>query len=1567
MGYKLVKHLDSVNYNRKLFYLDVGAVDLPPIINKSDIMPGSEARSLVTGEKWILNSHYKWTWIGTGDGGLAPKPDAPLPGEEPTINGVTLTPMNITVAPGASVSFKATIDGNTKLNQGITWTVKGNRTVKTTISQDGLLYIADTEKATSLTIRATSQGDPSKYAQAVVVIDATIDDPLETIVTGVTLHPANVEIIRGRSFMFNTDVQGANITDKSVTFKVTGATSANTVISNDGILTVAADEISKVLTVTATSVADPTKSAMAIVSTVAETEASNPMNVKAVVVTPDHAQVGQSFNTQFAAVVKGEANPPQDVVWKVVGSTSAKTRITPNGLLTVGEDEKVGLISVLAISAYDPEIYGEADVQVVAKDTPEIEKPTVTAVIVNPDNVEMKENTQQIFSAVVIGNNNPSQKVTWSMHGNNTVTSYITEQGVVMIGMGETASVIQIVAVSEQDPTKAFTAYISIAKPDLTPFNGIEEIPKAPLDARYVRERLNNGEAVWTKVEKEGEGDITPDPEIKGIAILPDVATVAPGTVITFIANVDKVGDLKDEVIWSMKGNTSKNTTLSPEGVLTIGTDETSAMIAVRATSVVDKTKYGKAIISVDKDAPVEPVVTSVKVVPAQAQVIRGRSILMQAIVTGINVDRQDVKWHITGANNIETEIDENGQLSVHKDETCSVLIVTATSTVDKTQFGTAVLSIVAEEQVTNPYKITSVELLPSEVKVGQGYSTRIAAVVKGINNPPQDVVWSLLGASDPATHISREGVIYVGMNENVDDFTVTAASVYAPDITASMVIDVVAHDTPGVADKVVTSIIVTPEMLESYPGGKVTFTAVVLGQNDPSQEVQWSINGQTSGRTLINKFGVLTIGPDELSKAISVRAVSVENKNIFALAYVTLNEKIVLPDTGIADVPEAPLGKDYVRRRDGNGKSMWVEHVDKGGAGRGGYIGTFQTLADAYASEEFLKANPGDYAIIVSDAEHYGLPALYIATEGQGTLKNTLVFETTLGRVPILGDKLDVLNVLDNRVHSQYLKDIEILADFDTNDKRYELFKSPSAWKLVTELHPGFWEEVRKHPDWYKMIVGMANKDGSTHAYLTCLTDDREFEQNRKIAVFNPEPYANTLGWTNTVGKGNTFTVSDGRNYRRYLFDKDKMSLTVTYREDLKDSEPGVSPWATVVGEYTLLANGEIIGPLAGVTDPTGYLWVSDHEKFMIGSAGDGTQMFCYLVDSEEYFIFDTPAGAKSGYQLATDVNERYFFMFIDADTGIWGDTKTKQTKTITWKPTGYSGLSTPTPLTRPSISVDGKYYMHTSTNTATPAFTSFSFATGDIVTEAPNKGTSSSAIAMEDGKVFTNTPEGLITVYGIDSTGKLEVQHQETPYAARYVVQFTGVPGQLLLIKVSDKSNCPIWMVYDVVKQRVVAQSANTSNYCNQTNPQGKGCIYTVSTPAGPRYLITLENGSEGYVIEYVNNQWNETKLPFGGLGNSAHQYNQPSLLLDGQILITQDADGKPIGFDLVNKVAVDLNDLEHQEHSHLVQIDDHHLMWCGDTGSKLIRVLPNDTTAEIFSIPENQVLVYGFGSTR
>lgn len=1191
----------------------------------------------------------------------------------------------------------------------------------------------------------------------------------------------------------------------------------------------------------------------------------------------------------------------------------------------------------------------------------------------------MPENTLKIFSAVVIGNNDPSQAVEWKLEGAQVSTTYITDQGVLIVGRGETAAVLKVIATSKQDPTKSGVAYVNVTQPTFEPTNGIEDVPKAPLGAKYVRQRMPNGESAWVLLpEEEEEGPVEPDPEIRDIQVDPESITVAPGSVISFVAKMDRTGDITDEVKWSIKGNDADGTHVRQDGHVFIADNETSKLITVRATSILDSTKYGRATVAVDKDAPMVTLVTDVKVIPSQAEILRGRVMRFQAIVSGVNITNPNVRWSIAGNNNGDTVIDKDGVLTVSEKESCSVIIVTATSLADSTKFATCVLSVIPPEQATNVWEIHGIKILPDAPIVGQGRNVRVTAVISGINNPPQDVIWEIVTKTDAETHVTKDGLVFCGTRETVGrNLLVSATSVYDPTKVATVGIEVFSHDDPAIDITTVTHVLVTPDLVESAKGRTIIFKATVLGNNNPPQDVNWVIYGNQSAKTTIDTLGVLCIASDESAKALTIRATAKAPFDKYGDAFVTLTTSPTDPKTGIPDVPEAPLGKDYIRRRDPSGKAIWVEHIaPEGSGGRGGYLGTFNSKADMDRDLVFPDgAAAGDFCIISHDETHGSFPSIWVAEGEPGNL--SMRFDVVLGRPFRLGDKLDILYVLDNEVHaSNKFREIDVLDDFNTNEVRWELHESPAAWKLVTELHPGFWNMIKRNPDRFRALVGMDRHTGAVKMYLTCFTDHHEFA----IPVYtedieNPRPIESNLTWGNTIMNGHTFAAANEHEFIQYKFDPNNFTLSILQQSLLPDNVvPGVSPWATVVGEYSMLMNGEVIGPLANVTDPTGYLWVANREGFMIGSAGDGTQMFCYSIDTQDWFIFDVPEGRKDGYQFATDLNERYFMMFISGTKCVWGDRITHETKIVTWKPTGYSGLSTPTALTRPSISIDGKFYLHTSTQTTTPSFSSFDFDTGDFVTESPIKGTSSSAIGLSDGRrVFTNTPEGLITIFDIAEDGSLSVRHQETPYEARYVVHPTGFGNNLMLAKVEDKPNCPVWFIYDCDQENIIDESALKVPWCTQTNPQGKGCAYRVDTKGGPRYLLTYgDNSGDGLVLErdmvVDDGTWNEYSLPFGGLDNDKNSYHQPLLLNDGQILVTTDKNGNPHGYDMINHEVVDLSDFvnpgENDGDNNMVQIDDNHMAWCTHLGITIYRIEEDGSRTEILHIPEQQGIVLGFG---
>lgn len=1658
MGFQLVKHLESQQYNRKLFYLDQGAEDLPPITNFTDIQPGSEARSLTTGEKWILNTHFKWVYIkesgcgccggssgagggnaggdGSGNtpgGGTEVVDPDPVPGEEPTIEGITLSPLNITVGQGATVAFTAVVQGNAQLSRGVKWTIKGQRVSDTTITQDGILKIGEKETSKTITVRVTSEADESVYAQAVVSVDVNMEDPLAPVVTGIVLVPTDVEVILGRSVMFNTMVNGVNLSDFSAVYSVSGQSSTNTYINQDGTLHVGADEQSKVLVVTAKAAADQRFFATATVSVTDSQHAVDQSTVTEVIVYPGATQIGCGYSQQFAAKVNGVNNPSQQVVWKLTGATSSDTRVTPNGLVFVGEDEQSNMLVLTAYSQKTPEVYGEAIIDVVPAETPGVDEVTVDAIIITPDLVELEQGWQTVFKAVVIGKNNPSQAVTWSLTGNNVQTTYLTDDGVLTIGIGETAKSLQVRATSKQDTTKYNIAYVTVAAYDASGDNGFTDVPATPLNTKYVRERTANGSAVWTPIEEEVEEPIPePDPEINSVEVSPNAVTVAPGSVITFAAIVNGSEELSKEVTWSISGQRDPNTKIISDGVLTIGADEDAMMIRVTARSIVDTSKYGTATISIDEEAPILQQVTGFYLEPIEATVIKDHSLRFQAIVTGVNITNHDATFAVSGNQSPQTMITPEGVLYVDKEETSALLIVTGTCAVDPKFTDTSLVTVIPPELAEDEPVVTVIQLYPAYTQIGRGMNARFAVQLTGLNNPPASIIWDLTGATSLATYVSRDGVVYIGADEQLHEITLRATVSYDPTKFAEATINVVSEDTPGIDETTVDAVIISPAAVESDPGHRITFKATVIGQNNPSQEVIWSLDGNLKAETTINQMGVLTIATDETARVLKITATSVADSTVKSTSYVTISKTQDTPETGIEDVPNDPLNMNYQRRIDENGRTYWVKYPEVGNDGQrymrrynqvtGEYewepypeipldgkqyarqynpvtrkvewvevevsggrpdapinLGTVGTKAELDRFEIPVDSMDGDFIYVENDESQGHCPTMYIVQTGPDGQKE-FVLSMVFGRKPILGDKLDILYVLDNGVHSQLIKDIEVLSEFDTNEKRYELYKSPSAWHLVTELHEGFWREVMKHPDWYKMLVGMARDDGSTKAYITCFTDEHEFEHYKTQDIDNPDPIQNTLAWTNTVQPGNVFTAANDTRLVQYLFHLNTMSLTVDSQEEIPPgTEPGVTPWATVIGEYSTLINGEAIGPLADVTDPTGYVWVSEHEKFMIGSAGDGSQMFCYNIDTGDHFIFDVPnysrehiSGVDVPFSMATDVNERFFFLFVNSTTGVWGDRIAKQSKIITWRPTGYSGLSDPGQYTKPGIDPTGQFYMHTSTESNTPAFTSFSFDTGDIVTEGPIDGTSSSAICLNNNVVFTNTPEGRIITYNFDpARGTLTVRahgyDNYTPYACRYVVEATTNGNQVLCVKVEPGENRPVWFVYDCDRDTIIAESASRgqNDYCSQTNPQAKSCTYELPTSAGERYLLSSATTQQGLVLSYDGNNWKEVTIPFGGLDNTKHEYNQPILMNDGDILITQDNTGKPVGFDLVKMEVVDLEEVLHPGgDAHVVQLDDTHFMWCTDDGSQLLRSKEDGTQEVVLEMPEQQWIAFGFG---
>ena len=108
----------------------------------------------------------------------------------------------------------------------------------------------------------------SPFANAAVFLPGT------PTVTSVTVSPDTVTASAGQTVQFAATVAGTNFVNKAVTWSITGATSDGTSIGESGVLTLASDETGTVpegetagvITVTATSVADGTKTDTATIT-----------------------------------------------------------------------------------------------------------------------------------------------------------------------------------------------------------------------------------------------------------------------------------------------------------------------------------------------------------------------------------------------------------------------------------------------------------------------------------------------------------------------------------------------------------------------------------------------------------------------------------------------------------------------------------------------------------------------------------------------------------------------------------------------------------------------------------------------------------------------------------------------------------------------------------------------------------------------------------------------------------------------------------------------------------------------------------------------------------------------------------------------------------------------------------------------------------------------------------------------------------------------------------------------------------------------------------------------------
>jgi hypothetical protein len=332
-----------------------------------------------------------------------------------SVNPVVVTilaPTTATLAPGQTWSFTAVVSGT--VDSSVTWYVLG--AAGGTVNATGTYY-APTGAIGSDTVYAQSNWDTSKNATATVNVTTTVV---------VAISPPSATLNAGQKQSFSATVTGT--ANSAVTWSTSGGGSIDAL----GVYT-APSSCTGSCTVTATSVADGTKSATATVTVTATPQISVSISPQSVSTNPGRTQ---SFS---ATVTPGSAN--QAVTWSILEGTGGGS--INNGVYTPPSSS--GTYHVVATSV--------ADTSKSAVATVDVTTGSPVAITISPTQVTLVPSATKTFIANVTGTSNTA--VIWS-----AVSGTIDASGHYTAPSSPTTDTVT--ATSVADSTKQASASITV-------------------------------------------------------------------------------------------------------------------------------------------------------------------------------------------------------------------------------------------------------------------------------------------------------------------------------------------------------------------------------------------------------------------------------------------------------------------------------------------------------------------------------------------------------------------------------------------------------------------------------------------------------------------------------------------------------------------------------------------------------------------------------------------------------------------------------------------------------------------------------------------------------------------------------------------------------------------------------------------------------------------------------------------------------------------------------------------------------------------------------------------------
>jgi hypothetical protein len=694
---------------------------------------------------------------------------------------VAVSPASATLSVGQFQQFTANVTGS--INTAVSWSL--NSGAPGTISSSGL-YTAPSSVASpqTVTVTATSVADTSKTATASV----TIVPPVQ-----VTVSPSTTSLIPSGTQQFTAAVTGTLNT--AVTWQVSPAVGT---ISSGGLYNAPATLASpQTVTVTATSVADTSKSATASVTVVPPV---------LVTVSPSAASLIPSGTQQFTAAVIGTTNTT--VTWSVspaVGTISGSGLYSAPATLAIPQT-----VTVTATSVADASKSATASVTIV---------PPVQ-VTVSPSTTSLAPSGTQQFTAAVIGTTNTA--VTWSVTpAVGTISSGGLYSAPATLGSPQT---VTVTATSVADTSKSATASVTIVPPVLVTVSPATTslIPSGTQQFTATVIGTTNTAVTWQVSPAvgtiSGSGlynapatlaipqtvTVTATSVADGTKTATATVTVNPAVAVTTAALPDgKVGTAYSATLagsggappysWSiLSGQMAPGLGLTTTSGVIYGTPTTAGVYTLTVQMSDAAGQQTSKTLSIAIAALV-----AISVSPATATLTASQTQQFTAAVTGAT--NTAVTWSVTPA---VGAISSSGLYSAPATlASPQTVTVTATSVADTSGKATASVTIIPSVQVT---------VSPSTTSLTPSGTQQFTAAVTGTTNTA--VTWSL---NPPLGTISQSGL-----------YTAPAS------VNAAQGVTVIAASAADSSKSALAYVNITPLSISSSTGGLVSYPIREMSAN---------------------------------------------------------------------------------------------------------------------------------------------------------------------------------------------------------------------------------------------------------------------------------------------------------------------------------------------------------------------------------------------------------------------------------------------------------------------------------------------------------------------------------------------------------------------------------------------------------------------------------------------------------------------------------------------------------------------------------------------------------------